>query len=126
MLKPFPKVIMYNISVNIIVESKTRPYHGRVGTGRRTAGRHWWGGDGQDGTPTGRSPRRQTSLFPSRQWRTTLLGVSLEARTSEIVCKPMEEHNGQLTRGLSVVYPRDLGRSSFLVADQCADAYLSL
>ena len=49
----------------------------------------------------------------------------------KILCKPMEEQNPQLTRGLSAAdnrftYPRDETRSSFLAADQCTDAYLSL
>ena len=32
----------------------------------------------------------------------------------------------RLVTGSSAIYPRDNGRSSFLAADQCADAYLSL
>ena len=108
-----------------LIESKTRTYHGRVGTGRRTAG--WRGGDGQHRTPTGR-PAQETTVprIPPRQPKTVLLGVSLEARTSEIPFKPMGEQKQRLTRGLCAVYPRDGGRSSFLVADQCAADYLSL
>ena len=56
----------------------------------------------------------------------TVLHVSSEARTKEILCKPMEEQSPRLTAGLSPVYQRDEKRSSFLAADQCTDAYLSL
>ena len=38
----------------------------------------------------------------------------------------MGEHGNRLTRGLSVVYPRNDGRSLLLAAEQCADALLSL
>ena len=40
--------------------------------------------------------------------------------------KSTEEQNVRLTTGLSAVYPRDDGLSSFLAADQWTDAYLSL
>ena len=46
-----------------------------------------------------RSPRRQASLVPSRASNSRLLNVSLEARTSEILCKPMGKHNEWLTSG---------------------------
>ena len=49
--------------------------------------------------------------------------VSPEARTSEILCKPTEEQNHRLTRGLSPVYQRDEKRSLFLAADQWNDAF---
>ena len=38
----------------------------------------------------------------------------------------MGERNQRLTRGLSAVYQRDRERFSFLAADQCTDAFLSL
>ena len=61
----------------IPVESKTRTYPGRVGTGRRTAGRRGRAGTGS----TGRrrrdcSPRRQQTLLLPRRWKNDLLGVS--------------------------------------------------
>ena len=83
---------------------------GRAMPGRR--GRRWVG-----------SPGKQPSFLPSRASKTTVLNVSPEARTSEISCKPMEEQNSRLTTGLKSVYPRDIGRSSFMAADQCTDAY---
>ena len=104
------------------VESKTRTYHGQVGTGRRTAGRRGGAGLGRVGRRWVSLPRRQPSLIPSRRSKKTLLGMSLEARTKETLCKPMEEQNVRLTRGLFVVCPRDDGRSSFVAADQCTDA----
>ena len=38
----------------------------------------------------------------------------------------MEEQNPRLKTGLSAVYPREDGRSSFLAADPWTDAYFSL
>ena len=58
--------------------------------------------------------------------KTTVLNVSSQARTKEILCKPVEEQNVRLTRGLSPVYHRDRERSSLLAVDQRTDAYLSL
>ena len=55
-----------------------------------------------------------------------VLNVSSEARTNEILVKPMEEHSKRPTSGLSAVDPRDSGRSSFLAAEQWTYAYLSL
>ena len=42
------------------------------------------------------------------------------------VCPGMVEQNVWLTTGIFAVCLRDDGRSSFLVADQCTVAYLSL
>ena len=69
-----------------LVESKTRTYHGRVGSGR-AAGRR--GGAGQDGTPTGLFAQDTTvprTLY--RASKTRILNVFPEARTSEVLCKP--------------------------------------
>ena len=89
-----------------LVESKTRTYHGRVGSGR-TAGRRGGGaGSGRTGRRQNISPRRQASLVPSKASKTRRLNVSPEARTSEFRCKPMEEHNDRLTSGLCPVYVR--------------------
>ena len=107
------------------VEPKTRTYLGRVGTGNH-GGMEGPGGDGQHKTPTGRFAQEKQPLLPSRRWKNDLLGVSLEAPTKETLCKPMEEQNPRLTRGLSAVYHRGEKRSSFLDADQWTDAYLSL
>ena len=73
------------------VESKTRTYLGRVGSGR-TAGRR--GGVGQDWMPTEISPRRQGSVLPAKASTTSRLNVSPEARKSEILCK---QHAGQIS-----------------------------
>ena len=83
------------------------------------------------------SPRRQASLAPSKASKTCRLNEPPEARTSEILCKPMEEQNPRLTRGSSPVHPRflrglsavyqwDEKRSFFLAADQWSNAFLSL
>ena len=44
----------------ILVASKTRKYHGRVGAARRTAGRRGRAGTGRTGTPTGRFAQNAT------------------------------------------------------------------
>ena len=54
------------------------------------------------------------------------LNVSLDARTSEILCTPMEERNHPLTRGLSAVYQRGGKCSLFLAADQWNGVFLLL
>ena len=45
----------------VLVDSKTRTYHGRIGTGVRTAGRRDAHGDG--------SPRRKPPFLHSRRWK---------------------------------------------------------
>ena len=52
------------------------------------------------------SPGRQASLAPFKESKTRRLNVFPEARTSEILCKWIEEQNPRLTRGSSAVYPR--------------------
>ena len=66
----------------------------RSGAARRS-------GAGQDGTPTGRFAHETTVPLAPRGSKTTVLNDSPEARTKEILCKPMGEHNERLTRGLS-------------------------
>ena len=60
---------------------------GRGGAGRGGSGR---GGAGQGGKGRRRvgAPRKQPSILPSREPKTTLLDISSEARTNEILCKP--------------------------------------
>ena len=88
----------------LLVESKTRTYHGRVGS-ERPAERP--GGVGQDWVPT-KLFAQETKVHnvPSKASQKRRLNVSPEARTSEILCKPTEEQNLRLTRGLSPVYHR--------------------
>ena len=106
------------------IQNPDIPRAGRVGAAQGgAAGR---GGDEQEGSPTSRFAQNTTSfLFPRRATK-TLLGVSLEARAKATPCKSTEEQKPRLITGLSEVYLRDDSRSSLLVADQCADAYLSL
>ena len=85
----------------LFVESETGTYHGRPGAGRRTAGRRGEAGPGRTGRRRVGSPRRQPSLLLSRASRaskTTVLNDSPEARTNEILCKLIEEHNEPLFR----------------------------
>ena len=81
----------------------TRTYHERVGS-ERPAERP--GEVGQDWVPTELFAQK-TKVYRSLQGieETTLLRFP-EARTSEILCKPTEERNHRLTRGLSPVDPR--------------------
>ena len=73
------------------------------------------------------SPRRQASHVPSKASKTRRLNVSPEARTSEFLCKPMEEQkpaqDRRFIRGSSAVWQRDEKRSLFLAADQWTDAF---
>ena len=73
--------------LHVYVQAKTLTYHGRVGTGRRTAG--WRGGAGAgNGTPTDRFVQETTVPRTPRRSKTTLLGESLEARTKGTLWKP--------------------------------------
>ena len=63
------------------------------------------------------------STVPSKASKKRRFNVSPEARTSEILCKPTEEQNQRLTRGLSPIYQRGEKRSLFLAADQWNDAF---
>ena len=67
------------------VQNPDLPRTGRVDAHGRAAKR------GQAGTPT--------EQFDPKASKTRLLNDSSEARTSEILCKPMEEHNDRLTSG---------------------------
>ena len=75
------------------VESKTQTYHGRVGTGRRTAERRGGADPGRTARRRIGSPRRQPSLVLSKASNTSVLNDSSEARASEILCKSKEEQN---------------------------------
>ena len=81
--------------------------------GHTTGGSVWGGarrvgaGMGSTGRRRDGSPRRKPPLLPSRRCKNNLLGVSLEARTKEILFKPMGEQNPRLTTGSSAVYQRD-------------------
>ena len=95
------------------------PWAGRDGA---AAGRRGWPGTGRTGRRWAGSPRRHPSILPPRRSKKTPLGVSLEERTVETLCKP----TGDKTRGFSAVNLQGDSRSSFPVGDQCAIAPLSL
>ena len=100
------------------VQNPDIPQPGRDGAALGgTAGRGRGGdGAGRDADRSIRAEDNRPSYLP-RRLKNTLLGVFLEARTKETLCKPMEQ-NKRLTTVFSAFYPRDDGRSSFLVADQ--------
>ena len=79
-----------------------KPGHTTGGSGRAAhggaAGR---GGPGRVGRRLVCSRRTHMSLVPSRASKKRLLNVAPEARTSEILCKPLEEQSPRLTTGLS-------------------------
>ena len=83
------------------------PHSGEAGGGagarRGAAGRGGagWGGGGWmlPGRRRVDAPRRKSSILPSRAPKRTVLDVSSEARTKEILCKPNKEHNVRLTSG---------------------------
>ena len=85
--------------------SGPKPGHTTGGSGRG-ARRGGGAGLGRTGRRQNSSPRRQASLVPSKASKTRLLNVSSEARTSEILCKPMEEQSPRLTTGSQPVHPR--------------------
>ena len=82
-----PRVKMIGMSPNL---SSPKPGHTTGGSGRG-ARRGGGAGSGRTGCQQNCSPRRQASLAPSKASKTRRLNVSPEARTSEILCKPMEE-----------------------------------
>ena len=88
---------MQGMSGNAFVESKTRTYRRRVGSGRRTAGQRGGAELGKAGRRRIGPPRRQLSFAPARASCKPVLNDFLEARTSGIIRKPMEEQNPRLT-----------------------------
>ena len=86
--------------------SSPKPEHTTGGSGRRGARRGSAAGPGRKGRRHVGWPRSKPSLQPARVSWTTVLNIPLQARTKEILCKPMEEQNPRLTRGSSAVYPR--------------------
>ena len=71
------------------VKSKTRTYFGRVGTGQRSAG---LGGDGRDGTPTGRVAQEITVHPTPQTTEENSPWHFLEARTKEAMLKPLKNN----------------------------------
>ena len=71
------------IYIYITVESKTRTYHGRVGSGRPA---ERLGGVGQDYVPIDQFAQ-EDKIVPSKGSQNRRLSVSREARTSEILFK---------------------------------------
>ena len=86
--------IIYTLEINL---SNPKPGH-TTGASGRSARRGGGAGSGLTGCQQNCSPRKQASLAPSKASKTRLL-VSPEARTSEILCKPMEEQILRLNRG---------------------------
>ena len=83
--------------------SNPKPGHTTGGSGRGGARRGGGAGPGRTRRRQNGSPRRQLSLVPSKASKTRVLNISPEARTSEILCKAVEEPNPRLTSGLSAV-----------------------
>ena len=108
--------------LQILVESKTRTCHGRVASGRRSVGRRGGAGLGRTGRRRIGPPRRQPTLVPPRHRRQ----LSRPTPQKHEQRNPHVNGWGNKASGRPAVYPRNRERSSFLAADQCAVAYLSL
>ena len=85
--------------------SSPKPGHTTGGSGRG-ARRGGGAGSGRTGCQQNCSPWGHASVVSSKASKTRRLNVSPEARTSEILCKPMGKQNPRLTRGSSPVDPR--------------------
>ena len=70
--------------------------------------------------------RTEPSFLLPRASNTTVGNDPSETRTSEIPCKRTGYQNNRLTTGSSAFYHWDCERFSFLAADQCTVAHLSL
>ena len=64
-----------------------------TGRSRRSARRGDGAGSGRTERRKNRPPRKQVSLVLSKASKKRRLNVSPEARTSDILCKPMKEQN---------------------------------
>ena len=80
------------------VQNPDIPRAGRCGAARGGAGRGR-AGTGSAGRRRDSSPRGKQPLSPPRRWKNVPLGVCLEARAKETLCKPTGEHNERLTTG---------------------------
>ena len=80
--------------------SNPKPGHTTGGSGR-TARRSGRAGSGKIGCQQNHSLRKQKSTVLSKASNKYRFNVTPEARTSEILCKPTEDRNPRLTRGLS-------------------------
>ena len=81
-----------------------KPKHTTSGS-RRGARQDGGAGSGMTLCQQNYPPRGQSFLVPYKASKTRRLKTP-EARTSEILCKPMEEENPRLTTGSSPVYQR--------------------
>ena len=85
--------------------SSPKPGHTTGGSGRGVR-RCGGAGSGGTGCQQNSSPGGQSFLVPPKASQTRRLNVSPGARTSEILCKPMEEQNPRLTTGPSTIHHR--------------------
>ena len=94
-----------------------KPGHTTGGSSRSTR-RSVWERSGKIVCQLNHSPWKEKSTVPTQASKRRCFNDSPEARTSEFVCKPTEERDNRLTRGLSAVHKRVEERSLFLAADQ--------
>ena len=85
--------------------SSPKPEHINDGS-RRGARQRNWAGSSRTVCLQNCPPRGQFFFVPSKASKTRRLNVSPEARTSEILYKPIKEHKPQFTTGSSPVYQR--------------------
>ena len=124
-LDPPPLCMKRVYSFNL---SSPKPEHTPSGSVRGGARRDSEAGQeraAQDADGTVR-PGKNSPPYPPDDGRLTSWVCPWKHEQRKFLCKPMEEQNPRLTTGLSAISKRDDGRSSFLVADQWTDDYLSL
>ena len=104
------RVFSKNEYAELYIKDMPSPKPGHTTGGSRRGARR---GGGAGSAGSGRTvcqqncpPRGQSFLIPSKASKTRRSNVSPEARTSEILCKPMEEQSPRLTTGSSPVYHR--------------------
>ena len=85
--------------------SSPKPGH-TTGGSRQGARRGGGAGSSRTVCQQNCSPREQSFLALPKASKTRRRDVSRQERTSEILCKPMEEQNPRLTTGSSAVYQR--------------------
>ena len=112
---------------HILVECKTWTYHGRVGSGRRMAGRRSGAGTGRTGRRRVGSLRIQLILLPPGISTKTVLVLSPGARTSELLSNlpiPKPGHttggSGRVGAGRRMAGPE--GTSTVRFAQETSDA----
>ena len=103
-----------------LVESKTRTYHERVGSGRT---RGVGAGPGRTGRRQTSAPRGQASLVPPEASKTSLQSVSLEARSSKTLCVQVSSVRSRARRHHDLVQVSSARSPRSRSSTQCSLAF---